>query len=262
MVTGLTYLMTSLTVGLLVMIARGQQHETRDGVDIYTFPVALTRAIAILSLLIGLLGAFVWQRGPIDGRSARGGNLQLVVHFLVRLDVGLNELWRHQPHCMPKSLQCASPVVRAGTRFHANQTRWQVHENLRNLSAPQLLAQHGLSSFVNPVNLKHVFRQINADRCNLHVGAPIQLSGCLTHPLWHADAVKGGGVHPIALRQAKYSSQNYASVSTTQTPPSSSTETTASAISSAFGDGPRPLSLRFNDPGCRTKMRQLIGDPV
>lgn len=33
MVTGLTYLMTSLTVGLLVMIARGQQHKTRDRVD-------------------------------------------------------------------------------------------------------------------------------------------------------------------------------------------------------------------------------------
>jgi hypothetical protein len=42
-VTGLTYLMTSLTLGLLVMIARGQQHETCDGVDIYTYPVALTR---------------------------------------------------------------------------------------------------------------------------------------------------------------------------------------------------------------------------
>jgi hypothetical protein len=142
-VTGLTYLMTSLTVGLLVMIARGQQHETRDDVYIYTYPVALTRAIAILSPLIGLLGVFVWQRGPtrptetfsiviivvfgggmlaglmaycyfsslrievtaqtltvrncfrtrifdfkdvvdtnlIDGRSARGGNLQFVVYL-------------------------------------------------------------------------------------------------------------------------------------------------------------------------------------
>ena len=143
MVTGLAYLMTSLTVGLLVMIARGQRHETRDGVDVYRYPVALTRAIAILSPLIGLMGVFVWQHGPtrptetlsvviiivfgggmlafllaywyfsslrievteqslivrtcldtrvfdfkdivdtneIDGRSVRGGNLQLVVYL-------------------------------------------------------------------------------------------------------------------------------------------------------------------------------------
>jgi hypothetical protein len=142
-VTGLTYLMTYLTVGLLLMFARGQQRETRDGVDVYTYPVVLTRAIAILSPLIGLMGAFVWQHGPtrptetlsvviiivfgggmpaflfeywyfcsfrieiteqtlavrnclrtritdfkdvvdtdlIDGRSVRGGNLQLVVYF-------------------------------------------------------------------------------------------------------------------------------------------------------------------------------------
>jgi hypothetical protein len=63
-ISGLAYLMTSLTVGLLLMIARGQQHETRDGVDVYTYPAALTRAIAILSPLIGLMGVFVWQHGP------------------------------------------------------------------------------------------------------------------------------------------------------------------------------------------------------
>jgi hypothetical protein len=44
-------------------------------------------------------------------------------------------------------------VVRAGARFYANQTRWQVHEELRNLFAPHLFAQHGLSSLINPVNL-------------------------------------------------------------------------------------------------------------
>jgi hypothetical protein len=78
-VTGLTYLMTSLTVGLLVMIARGQQHETRDGVDIYTYPVALTRAIAILGPLIGLLGVFVWQRGPT--RPTETLSVMIIVGF-------------------------------------------------------------------------------------------------------------------------------------------------------------------------------------
>jgi hypothetical protein len=31
------------------------------------------------------------------------------------------------------------------------------------------------------------------------VDAPIQLSGNPTFPLWHIDAVEGGGVHPIAF---------------------------------------------------------------
>jgi hypothetical protein len=29
--------------------------------------------------------------------------------------------------------------------------------------------------------------------------APIRLSGCSAPPLWHVDAVQGGGVHPIAI---------------------------------------------------------------
>jgi hypothetical protein len=77
-VTGLAYLMTSLTVGLLVMIARGQQHETRDGVDVYTYPVALTRAIGIVSPLIGLMGVFLWQHGPTRPTEALSGVIFIV----------------------------------------------------------------------------------------------------------------------------------------------------------------------------------------
>jgi hypothetical protein len=53
-------------------------------------------------------------------------------------------------------------VVRAGARFDANQTRWQVHEKLRKLSSPQLFAQHGLAALINPVNLKTRF---SPDQC-------------------------------------------------------------------------------------------------
>ena len=33
---------------------------------------------------------------------------------------------------------------------------------------------------------------------NLHGGRPFRFEWLLTLPLWHIDAVKGGGVHPIA----------------------------------------------------------------
>jgi hypothetical protein len=49
------------------------------------------------------------------------------------------------------------------------------------------------------MHLKYVLRQINPGRCNLHGGRSYPVSGCSTLPLWHVDAVKGGGVHPIAF---------------------------------------------------------------
>jgi hypothetical protein len=90
-VTGLTYLMTSLTMGLLVMIARGQQHDTRDGVDIYTYPVALTRAIAILSSIIGLMGVFIWQRGPT--RPTETFSVVIILVFGGGMLAGLMAYW-------------------------------------------------------------------------------------------------------------------------------------------------------------------------
>jgi hypothetical protein len=53
----------------------------------------------------------------------------------------------------------------------------------------------------------------------------------------------------------------HASVSATRIPAYPSTETTTRAISSTFGDVPRPFSFCFNDLGCLTKTRHLIGLP-
>jgi hypothetical protein len=76
----------------------------------------------------------------------------------------------------------------AGASLHANQTRRQIPKECRYLGSPQLLAQHRLTPFINPMHLKQILRQINPDGCNLIVDAPIRLSGCSTHPLWHIDA--------------------------------------------------------------------------
>jgi hypothetical protein len=89
---------------------------------------------------------------------------------LVRLDVGLDELRRHQPDRMPEALERAAPVMGARTRFHADQARRQVPEERCQLLTPELPAQHGLASRINPVHLKHVLRQINTDGCNIHGG--------------------------------------------------------------------------------------------
>ena len=97
-VTGLTYLMTSLTEGLLVLIARGQQHKTRDGVDIYTYPVAPTRAIAILSPLIGMIGVFVWQRGLT--RPTETFYVVIIAGFGGTMLAGLMASWYFSSFCV------------------------------------------------------------------------------------------------------------------------------------------------------------------
>jgi hypothetical protein len=61
-------------------------------------------------------------------------------------------------------------MMRTGAGLHANHARRQICKKYGYLCAPQLLAQHRLTSFINPVNLEHVFGQIYPDRCNLHGG--------------------------------------------------------------------------------------------
>jgi len=46
---------------------------------------------------------------------------------------------------------------------------------------------------------EHALCQIDADRRNLHDGCPPRFKWSMTLPLWHIDAVAGGGVHPIAM---------------------------------------------------------------
>jgi hypothetical protein len=58
----------------------------------------------------------------------------------------------------------------AGTRFHADQARRQVHKESGHLLAPELPAQHGFASSINAVHLKHALRQIDTDGCNIHGG--------------------------------------------------------------------------------------------
>jgi len=117
---------------------------------------------------------------------------------LVGLDVGLDELRRHQTHRVPIALQRARPVVRATARFHADQTRRQLGEEHRHLLAPQLLAQHHFAALVHSVHLKDILRQINANRRNLHADAPLCSVVADTSTVAHRCRMSGG-VHPIAF---------------------------------------------------------------
>ena len=92
--------------------------------------------------------------------------------MLVGLDIWLNELRCHQLDCVPLDLQFARLVMSAAACFHAYKTRRQVGEEDRHLFSFYLFLEHRFAVCIDPVNLKHVFCQIDADCRNLHGDAP------------------------------------------------------------------------------------------
>jgi hypothetical protein len=69
--------------------------------------------------------------------------------------------------------------MRTRASLHADQARRQVREEWGDLFTPQLLSKYRFAALINGMQLKHVLRQINADRCNLHLDAPIRFKWLL-----------------------------------------------------------------------------------
>jgi hypothetical protein len=85
-------------------------------------------------------------------------------------------------------------MVRAAAGLNANRTWWKLRKELLHRAAPKLTPQHNASRSVNPVNLKHVLRQIQTNYANLaHGRLPCLVES--TSPVWHTDAVGGRPLH-------------------------------------------------------------------
>jgi hypothetical protein len=70
---------------------------------------------------------------------------------------------------MAELRQFACPIVRCGTRFHADQARRQSLEERHHLTAAQLFPDDNLLGRINTVNLEHVLGEIQTNRGDLHV---------------------------------------------------------------------------------------------
>ena len=66
--------------------------------------------------------------------------------------------------------------------LHANKARRQRLEELQHLAAPKLLPNDHLLGRVDPVNLKHVFGDIQTDRGDLHVDGSLMRFDRNDHP--------------------------------------------------------------------------------
>jgi hypothetical protein len=137
-----------------------------------------------------------WVIGAAQALRLSIGNI-----VLIALNVRFDELRRHQAHGVYQCLELAGPVVSTTTGLNADQARLKVREERRDLVASKLLTQHDLTVPVCTVDLERILRKIDANRRNLHGGRPFCFEWLLIPPLWHVDAVKGGGVHPIAYEQ-------------------------------------------------------------
>ncbi len=64
MVTGLSYLLVSITVAVILGLAGRQRHDSSDKLDVYFYPPVLLWVLAFLTPLPGALGAFLYLTWP------------------------------------------------------------------------------------------------------------------------------------------------------------------------------------------------------
>src|SRR5262245_42275349 len=119
-----------------------------------------------LALLLGRLHRHKTHSRPANRLTARFRVNRVV---LAALDVSLHVFRRHQTNLVTKLRQLTCPIMRRGTRLHANEAGRQRREELQHLTAPKLLPDDDLLGRINAVDLKQVLGDIQTDCGNLHV---------------------------------------------------------------------------------------------
>ena len=147
-----------------------------------------------------------FNRNEAHSRSAHRFTDRLSVCgvVLVGLDVGFDKLRSNQDHTVAHRDERSCPVVGTATGFHANLASSQRAKVGQHVSTLQFLLENGLLKAIHAVELKHVLCNIHPNSANLHLGLLLSFGGLVSTkpPVWHLDAVEGGGVHPIGLGRA------------------------------------------------------------
>src|SRR4051794_4158878 len=119
----------------------------------------------------GLL-RFVLDRHEDHVRPHQGlddGGCVIGIVLPAALDVWLDLGWRDQPHRMPQRRDPASPVMRRGTRLHADDAGRQRFEKCFHASAAKLPTQYRSPGLVDRMDLKNVFGEIKTYDRNRHL---------------------------------------------------------------------------------------------
>jgi hypothetical protein len=62
--TALVYLATSVTLAIILNLARHQHRESLSGTDVYRYPPLLVRLVALFTPIYGAAAAFIYSRDP------------------------------------------------------------------------------------------------------------------------------------------------------------------------------------------------------
>src|SRR5882724_9302398 len=147
-------------------------------------------------LLLYALHRYKPHRRTADRLADR---LRVPVVVLVAFDIRLHIGRRHQSDLVAVTADHPPPMVRATTGLNANRTWRKLCKEFLHRAAPKLAPQHNPARCINPVDLKHVLRQIQTNCANLvHGRLPCLVES--TSPVWHTDAVGGRPLHLSGLR--------------------------------------------------------------
>ena len=78
MIIALAYLATSITLGVVLFLARRQHHERNEESEVYRYPSVMVNLLAFLTPIYGAMAAFLYLRDPQTERS---------IQFIVSLAV-------------------------------------------------------------------------------------------------------------------------------------------------------------------------------
>ncbi|ANB35838.1 hypothetical protein A6024_18055 [Rhodovulum sulfidophilum] len=121
---------------------------------------------------------------------------------LAPLHIGFHIARRHQPDVVTELAQFAAPVMGGPTRLHPDDAGRQGLEELQKLGALHRLVENDAPIRGNPVNLKDILGQIQADRIDCHWVAPLSAvdDNCT---MAHRDAGGAGAIHIIRFRDPR-----------------------------------------------------------
>jgi hypothetical protein len=119
-----------------------------------------------------LLNALDSDKAHIGTAHRFADRLSVIGIVLITFHVGFYELGCDQLHRKAALLQQPRPVVRAAARFHADlAVKFNfVEQALQPFCSAKFLAPYDFLKAINPMNLKDILGQIDADADNLHGG--------------------------------------------------------------------------------------------
>src|ERR1700688_596671 len=101
-----------------------------------------------------------------------GNGFRIDVVALVRFNVGLHVLGRHQTHFVPLRSQSPPEEVRPTTRLHADQLHLQIRGEGQQLRARTSLPYYHLPTGIQTNQMKHGLTQINTQSVDFHEMPP------------------------------------------------------------------------------------------